>query len=504
MYNTLLSITLIAMPLSVAAQSGAADQDAQPAGQVVQVIGARPTPTGESARVFAAKRRALRGTLAQKCALDSQYLTAQDDEDTYIEQLEQGQPVEEMGETGQPMTSPKLEKYNGKAPYGDASNMVDASSVGGTASSYRLGPCDVGDRRFAAGRESIISNDKSFAEALASLDAKQYEKAAAQLEVAYSKIGYPEAAVLLAKLSMDGLGVPRSTDKALYWLDRAVGARFDPSRDTLRFDPKAPDASNGMIDAALMLARIYLHGIGGVKKDPVAARKWYAKAAEFGSVPAMNTLGLSSQAGVGTPRDLKQARAYFRKAAEEGHVPAQFNLARLYLSGGEGVPPDVAQALAWFAQAGKSGHARSLYALARIYDLGEGVPADQKKAIVYYKEAALKQVPEAQSALATYFYTGEQVPKNLATARQLFNQAAMQGEAEAMFNLAAMLVKGEGGDRDPGMAYVWLSLARDSGFERAAPAVSQVEAILSPGDRARADAILKPASAPPGASARTR
>ncbi len=132
--------------------------------------------------------------------------------------------------------------------------------------------------------------------------------------------------------------------------------------------------------------------------------------------------------------------------------------------------------------------------MARMYDLGEGVKADQSKAIIYYKEAALKLVPEAQSALATYFYTGEQVPKNLATARQLFNQAAMGGDSEAMFNLAAMLVSGEGGDKDLGMAYAWLSLAKASGLERAGVALSQIEPKLSAQDRARADAVLKPSA----------
>lgn len=491
MSKSLLSIAILFTLSSAGAQTPVAAPEPSASGQVVKVTGAR-TPTGESKRVFATKRRVLKGTLAQKCALDSAYFSAQDDEDTYVEQLEQVQEAGEASETGAAMPSPALQKFNGKAPFGDASNVVDSSSLTGAASSQAVGPCAVGDRKFASGREHIIRKDRSFADALAHLDAKEYDKAAAQLEAAYSKIGYPEAAVLLAKLSLEGLGVPRNTDKALYWLDRAAGTRFDARRDTLRFNPKEPEASNGMIDAALLLARIHQHGIGGVRKDPAAARKWYGKAAEFGFVPALNTLGLASQAGVGGPKDLKQARDYFQKAAEEGYVPAQFNLASLYYAGGDGLAPDYKLAGAWFAQAGRSGHARSLYAMARMYDLGEGVPVSQEKAIVYYKEAALKLVPEAQSALASYFYTGEQVPKNFATARQLFDQAAMRGEAEAMFNLAAMLANGEGGGKDPGMAYVWFSLAKASGLERAGLAMTEVGRNLSPRDRARADAILKP------------
>lgn len=485
------SIAILFTLSSAAAQTPAAAPEAQAAGQVVKITGNK-TPTGESKQVFAAKRRVLKESLALKCALDSAYFSAQDDEDTYLEQLEQVQESGEMSEAGTPMPSPTLQKFNSKAPYGDASNVVDSSSITGAASSVAAGPCAVGDRKFASGREHIIRKDKSFANALAHLDAKEYDKAAAQLEVAYGKIGYPEAAVLLAKLSLEGLGVPRSTDKALYWLDQAAGQRFDVRRDRLRFNPKEPEASNGMIDAALLLARIHMHGIGGVRKDPAAARKWYGKAADFGFVPALNALGLASRAGVGGPRDARKARDYFQQAAEEGYVPAQFNLAKLYYTGGEGLAPDTRLAGAWFGQAGKAGHARSLYAMARMYDLGEGVPVSQERAIVYYKEAALKLVPEAQSALASYFYTGEQVPKNLATARRLFNQAAMHGESEAMFNLAVMLSNGEGGDKDLGMAYVWFSLAKASGFERAGPAIAAIAGKLSRQDRAKADAILKP------------
>ncbi|MGI4842461.1 MAG: SEL1-like repeat protein [Janthinobacterium lividum] len=494
MLKPLFGIALLLTLAPAGAQTPAAPAESPGPGQVVKITGSKSTPTGESAKVYAVKRRVLRGTLAQKCALDSVYLSQQDDEETYIEQLEQMQEPGELSETGTPMPSPTLQKFNPNAPDGDASNVVDSSSLTGAASSNNVGPCGVGERRFASGRERIIRNDKSFARALEHLDAKEYDKAAVQLEAAYDKIGYPEAAVLLAKLSLNGLGVPQSTDKALYWLDRAAGQRFDARRDALRFNPREPEALNGMIEAALLLARIHQHGIGGVKKDQASARKWYARAAEFGFVPALNTLGLASQAGAGGPKDLKQARGYFQKAAEEGYVPAQFNLARLYYAGGEGVAQDYAQAGAWFAEATRSGHARSLYAMARMYDLGEGVKADQSKAIVYYKEAALKLVPEAQSALATYFYTGEQVPQNLATARQLFEQAAVGGDPDAMFSLAAMLAKGEGGDKDLGMAHVWFSLAQASGVGRAGLALAQIAPTLSAQDRARADAILKPSA----------
>lgn len=455
MFKTAVGVTLV-IALNCAGAQSPPDADAA---QVVRITGARQTPTGESARVYAAKQSALKGTLAFKCALDSVYASPQDDAELAIQQRQALTPGE-VGDAGAPMPLSNPRKFSGSAPDNDVVNMAESSSIPGVGTGDTMGPCDVADRKSASARESIIRHDKIFAEALAALDARDYDKAAALLQAAYKKIAYPEAAVLLAKLSLSGQGMPRDTDKALDWLNRAAVGRFDAGRVRMHFNPKDPEAFNGMIEGALLLARLHMAGTDGVNQDTAEARKWYAKAAELGYVPALHALGLASQAGVGGSRDIVQARAYFQEAADEGYVPSQ-------------------------------------YALARLYDLGDGVPPDQAKAFAYYKAAALKGHPDALSALALYFYEGEQVPKNLATARQLLNQAAMRGQSEAMFNLAVMSANGEGGSKDLGMAYVWFSLAKASGHQRAGLALDGISKNMSPQDHATADAILKPRTAAP-------
>jgi len=62
-----------------------------------------------------------------------------------------------------------------------------------------------------------------------------------------------------------------------------------------------------------------------------------------------------------------------------------------------------------------------------------------------------------------------------------------------MFNLAVMLAQGEGGDKDMAAAYAWCALSKDLGHEQASAALPALAARLSPGDKARADAMLKPA-----------
>ncbi|MEO7493748.1 MAG: tetratricopeptide repeat protein, partial [Massilia sp.] len=312
-----------------------AEGDAPP--QVVTITGKKSTPTGESLPVFTAKKRMLRGSLAEKCQLDTPYSSTDDDMENYLEQLSEGPGEVELNEDGTPVmpNDPLRQKLSINSPMGDVSTMVDSSSVKGTGSSQALGPCGARDRRFAAGRGRILSKDKSFAEGLDAYSAKDYARAIEQFKIAYDKIGYPEAAAALGKIYLNGQGVPRDVAMGKSWLLKAIDEKFNPHRDRLRFDPKDPEGFNGRIEATLVMAKMSLYGIGA-RKDPAEACKWYARAAEFGYVPALNTLGLAAQSGVGGPKDAAKARAYFQEAAEAGYLPAQFNLAKMYYLGTQG------------------------------------------------------------------------------------------------------------------------------------------------------------------------
>ena len=79
------------------------------------------------------------------------------------------------------------------------------------------------------------------------------------------------------------------------------------------------------------------------------------------------------------------------------------------------------------------------------------------------------------------------------TAVELFQAAARGRQPDAMFNLAVMLAQGQGGDKDLAAAYAWCALAKSQGHEQAAAALPAIAAKLSPEDKVRADAMLKPA-----------
>jgi TPR repeat protein len=384
------------------------------------------------------------------------------------------------------------------APFGNASLPFEDLRAGGVrggalrAHSARriLGGCGDADLRFAAGRRHILMHDKSLAGGFESFARQDYVRAREEFAEAWNKIGYRGVpALMLARLHLYGLGTPQDTGKAVDLLDKVAGLTYDPAA-RMRFNPARPDAMSTMVEAAWLLAQIYDHGIG-TAPDRKLARRWYARAADLGFVPALDILALQDLAPGAGPREREKAIDQLKEAATAGYAPAQYHLARVYYEG-DGLPRDLKMAGAYFDAAAHAGLPAAQFAAGRMVDLGEGVPADPRKALVYYKDAALKGDRDAEFALGTYFYGGEVVGKDASTARKWFAAAARQGQPDAMFNLGVMTARGEGGARDPAVAYVWLALAAQSGQQQAGEARDVLAPSLSADERKRAEAVLVP------------
>ncbi len=370
---------------------------------------------------------------------------------------------------------------------GDADS---AASVGSAASA-----CDPSDRAFAAGRNYIARTDHSLKDAFAAFDARDYPKAFGLFQAAYSKLSYDEAALMVGKMYLLGLGTKRDPQQAIVWLRKVTDARFSPGQQQ-GFDPADPNYATPRSDAAMLLGKIYLAGMG-VPRDPKQARQWYMKADFFGFIPGTHTVGQAFEYGYGGERSFPKAVTYFKKAAAVGYATSQYELGVIYYNGADGVAQDQNMAAAYLVLAAKQGNANALYACGRMYDLGEGgVAADPQKAILYYKEAALKGQPDAEYALGMSFYTGDTVAQDPVAARRFFEESAKQGNADAMFNLAVMLTNGEGGPKDLALAYVWFKLAGASGLEKGNAAAVELSARLSPTEKAKADSIFSAQNMP--------
>lgn len=487
---------LLAAPLAGAQQADVAQPAAAPTQSLgsVKVTGQRNGGVDPSI-VTAAKDKILGRQFASSCGFLSGY-SAADDEVTLAYMRDMGMMDSPSNET---------ERFSDLSPAGNAktgtvgtpldATTPDPNDISGTSPAVA---CGGADRRFSAGRNWIARKDKSLTQAFEAYENGNYAEARARFEEGWKKVGYEEAAMMLGRIHLLGLGTPASTPKAIEWLRQVVDARYDPVGDRLKFDPRKPDNINTRVEASLLLARIYLSG-QGIKRDPEQAYKWWSKALDYGFEPAGTLLAQAHLSGVGAKPDAKRALAYLEAAGESGHVPALYMLGQLYHHQvprqPEGVPLDLKRAGAYYGAAAKAGNIDATLAAARMMDLGEGLPAPApERAVVLYKDAALKGNADAQNALATFFYRGEVVPQNYATARQFFQAAAQRRQPDAMFNLAVMLAQGQGGDKDMAAAYAWCALSKGLGHEQAAAALPAIAAKLSPDEKSRADAMLKPAS----------
>jgi TPR repeat protein len=112
----------------------------------------------------------------------------------------------------------------------------------------------------------------------------------------------------------------------------------------------------GNADAQGYLGYLFISGEGGVGKNPVEARRWFALAAAQGLADAQFNLALIYANGDGVPADLQLAAHWCRLAAARGLPAAQDRLGVMYTKG-EGVTTDETEALAWFQIAAIGGDA---------------------------------------------------------------------------------------------------------------------------------------------------
>lgn len=104
----------------------------------------------------------------------------------------------------------------------------------------------------------------------------------------------------------------------------------------------------------------------GVARDPLAARRWYARAARAGHIIATVNLAMCYRSGAGGPRSPKRAAELYRIAANAGDAWTQCNLGVMYLDG-EGVKADRRAGLRWMKAAAMQGDSKAQYNLGRAY-----------------------------------------------------------------------------------------------------------------------------------------
>ncbi len=139
-------------------------------------------------------------------------------------------------------------------------------------------------------------------------------------------------------------------------------------------------------DAMYNIGLLYMKG-KGVKQDYKLTKKWFKRAAFYGSVDAAYNLGamyMSQKFGFPSKKD---ALYWWKQAAEHGHIDSQYNLAVL-LAFGHATKADPKTALAWWYKAATKGNKKSAFALAEAYKKGLfGLKKDNKLAAYWLKRS---------------------------------------------------------------------------------------------------------------------
>jgi TPR repeat protein len=91
----------------------------------------------------------------------------------------------------------------------------------------------------------------------------------------------------------------------------------------------------------------YLQGSRGFPRDEVLARKWFARSAGHGFVPASYNYGLCLANGIGGAGDAAEAARLFLFGAMRGDALSQHNLGAAYGTG-RGIGRDYVEAAAWW------------------------------------------------------------------------------------------------------------------------------------------------------------
>ncbi len=98
--------------------------------------------------------------------------------------------------------------------------------------------------------------------------------------------------------------------------------------------------------------------------------------------------------GEGVKPDPVAAQRWFRRAADHGSVEAQVKLAEIAI-----VEERYEEALLWFSKAADQDDADAAFNVGSLYYVGRGVVKDEAKATEYYRRAARLGMPEAKNVL---------------------------------------------------------------------------------------------------------
>jgi len=304
-----------------------------------------------------------------------------------------------------------------------------------------------------------------------------------ELLTALSEKGNARAQATLARVFLDGIGVPKDQKTAFKWFYKSaesgdiwsqhqIGVMYRDGIGMDRNPVKAVEwltvsANNGNMKAKTELASMFKKGMG-VERDLSSSLKWYREAARAGDANSMYQVATMCRDGVGTEVDMRESNRWFNafskqsrlklqntvgeicrydidtdtsvavniyeKGAKNGNIAAEFTFGMLKKDGAITMA-DSDVAAEWFRKAAESGHINSQIEYGNILLRGIGVKRDPEAAFAMFKMAADACNHVARNQLGNMYRDGVGVERDLEKAKVLFRLAAEQGNKDAPLSL---------------------------------------------------------------------
>lgn len=168
-----------------------------------------------------------------------------------------------------------------------------------------------------------------------------------------------------------------------------------------------------------------------VRRSATKEAQWLRRAAEHGSAPAQNNLGVLLSNGDGVRKNVGQALLWLTKAHASGDSCAAQNIAMTYRENG-----DLRAAVRWFRKAASAGEGDgdALVELGIHYYWGKGVRKDATVAVDCFRRAAKSKNicgfgrDDAFFLLGIAYCEGRGVRASNPDAKRMFKQANVDGD----------------------------------------------------------------------------
>ena len=185
---------------------------------------------------------------------------------------------------------------------------------------------------------------------------------------------------------------------------------------------------------------------------------WLTRAAEEGSLYAMQELGFDYEYGVYTAQDEEKALYWYLRGAETGDAATMGRLGNYYSRHG-----NKEEAFRWTQKAAEAGNAFSMWLLSTMYEKGNGVEKDPGEAAKWLRKSAEAGEKDGMIPLGDAYRDGKGVEKDLHEAAKWYQKAAEAGNLLGYIELAGLYQSKNSELYNEKTALHWYLTAADAG-----------------------------------------